>query len=265
MPVDHYRMGLGLEPGITHVHKFGNNPVIATTSDPEDIWDGGGIWLAPTAARIHNIVSTSDVDGKTGSPSSAGARTLRVVGLTSWSTAEESEDITLDGTTNVPTVKSYVIIHRMYVLTSGATSANVGTITATAVDDGTITAQIEATNGQTLMAIYGIPSGFTFFLGRLSATIGKSGGSGAAADIKLLYSPNPDTEETVFLVKSQFGLTTTGTSAFSVRFEPAAMTFVGPGILKMRCKEVTAMLDVSATFDGTLINHVALAAAGKAP
>lgn len=42
-------------------NKFGENSDISTAGN-EDIWDVGGLWVPPTAPRIHNIVSTSASD-----------------------------------------------------------------------------------------------------------------------------------------------------------------------------------------------------------
>jgi len=66
--------------GVTPVTKFGRNPAVGTTE--EDIWSGGGTWVAPTEARIHQISSTSSNDTAGGS----GTRTLLVRGLPDWDT-----------------------------------------------------------------------------------------------------------------------------------------------------------------------------------
>ena len=65
----------------------------------EDIWDGGGLWVAPTEARTHQIKSASTSDD--GDPVGVGARTVRIWGLKSWTAAEIFEDIVLNGTTDV--------------------------------------------------------------------------------------------------------------------------------------------------------------------
>ena len=144
--------------GVTTYNKFGRNTDI-DAGVTADIWDGGYtgdvslIWVAPTQARIHDIKSSSSDDASAG----VGARTILIFGLTDWDTAESTENITLNGTSNVATSNSYVIIHRMRVLTKGATSVNVGVLTATAQSNNTITAQINAGQGQTQMAILAYP------------------------------------------------------------------------------------------------------------
>lgn len=198
----------GKVSGVTAVHKFGSAPAsIQTTAT--DIWSYSitqQVWLAPTAARVHAIASTSDVDGKTGSPTSAGARTVRVYGLTTWGTAESSEVVTLDGTTPVNTGSSYVIIHRMKVLTYGASGPNVGTITATAASDATITATITIGDGQTEMAIYGVPSTQTFYMTHWRVAISKASGAAASVEYLLRVNEQADVLTTVFLRKDDLDL-----------------------------------------------------------
>ncbi len=240
----------GLVSGITSENKFGRNIEI-DSSTLADIWDGGHvtggvspIWVAPTAARTHTIASTDANDTSGGS----GARTIRIWGLTSWSTAEVSEDVTMNTGSPPITSNSYVIINRMEVLTKGATSVNIGTITATATTDLTITAQIRPGQGQTQMAIYGLPDTQTAYLGRLYGNVNKAGGAAGLIDMHLCYNPEPANEATNFLVKHTFGLQTVGTSALTINFE-AYKTFVGPGILKVQAASGTNDMDVSAGFD----------------
>lgn len=236
-------------------NKFARAPFGCQTT-PTDIWDradtGGTqqLWIAPTAARTHQIVSTDVGDAGGG----IGARTVRVVGLTSWSTVEVSEDITMNGTTNVPTVNAYVIIHRMKVLTKGATDVNIGTITATADADTTITAQINAEKGQTQMSMYGIPSTQIAYMGNYYASFNKASGASASVLVQLLFNPEPDAELTNFMVRHTQGLTDTGTSGLDLPFNPPAK-FPGPGILKVQCEATSADRDLSAGFDLILVNN----------
>ena len=249
-------------PGQSSVNKFGHNKEI-DSGVTADIWDGGYtvtsggdalIWLAPTAARIHGIASSSDLDGKTAAPSSVGARTLRVYGLTTWGTAESSEDITLDGTTSVNTASSYVIIHRMKVLTSGSTSINVGEIKATAASDGTITARIQATHGQTEMAIYGVPSTQKAYIGIIYVSVNKSGGAAASADTHILVNENPDVQTTNFIIKHVDGVTVTGTSHLHHSWY-TPVEIIGPAIIKINAVSSVNNNDVAAGFDLILVDN----------
>lgn len=244
----------GRESGKSSVNKFGRAPLGVQTTTT-DIWDRGDatptqqIWTAPTTARTHDIVSTDVNDD--GSPVGTGARTLRVFGLTGWGAAEVSEDITMNGTTNVPTVNAYVIIHRMEVLTKGGTSPNVGIITATAQTDGTVTAQINAGQGQTQMAIYGVPSTQNAFMTSYYAAIEDAAGTPATAEavnMSLLINLEPDVELTQFITKHTKGMNNTGTSDLLHPFAPY-FKIPGPAILKMNGLASAADTDVTAGFD----------------
>ena len=241
-------------PGISTYHKFGRN-IEVDAGVTADIWDGGYtgdvslIWVAPTQARIHDIKSSSSDDASAG----VGARTILIFGLTDWDTAESTENITLNGTNNVATSNSYVIIHRMRVLTKGATSVNVGVITATAQSNNTITAQINAGQGQTQMAIFGIPSTQKVYMERFYANVNKAGGSAGLVDVTLLYNPEPGDEIVNFLTKHTFGLQTVGTSAFTIPYFMPKV-FEGLGILKIQVLSGTNDMDVSAGFDVVLVD-----------
>jgi len=245
--------------GMTSVNRFGRT-TNADTGINTDVWnranvaDNQAIWIAPTQARIHDIVSTSASDD--GSPAGVGGRTLRVFGLTDWDTAETFEDIILNGTTNVPTVSSYVIVNRLKMLTWGATSTNVGTITATAQTDATVTAQIEPSHGQTEMAIYGFPSVQTAFTTSISLTVnkGSSGGINREIDGELLFNPIPDQELTNFLVVGHAGRESSGTASESVPIEPPGI-LQGPGIIKVQITSDTNNVDAAATFNLVLIDN----------
>ncbi len=255
--VSTFDVSLGLVANRHSVNKFGFTDNADSGVDT-DVWDGAAngsvTWVAPTAARIHDIVSTSASDD--GAPVGAGARTIQVYGLTDWDTAEVSEVITLNGTTNVPTANSYVIIHRMKVLTKGATNVNVGNISATAQTDGTVTAYILAGEGQTQMAVYGIPTGsklvvFDYY----ASVVKKTPSSSIESVVKLLFNPDPKTDllnfatKHVNIVNSDFNL--------QHIFEPPN-AFSGPGILKVEVNTDTMNAEVAAGFDAVLVDAAGL-------
>ena len=246
-------------PGHSAVNKFGRT-TNADASDPTDIWDRANatndqaIWLPPTTARIHAIASTDDNDGKTGAPSSTGARTIQVYGLTSWSTAETSEVVTLDGTTGVNTGSSYVIIHRMKVLTSGASGPNIGTITATAATDTTVTAQIQPSEGQTQMAIYGIPSTQTAYMTQYYASVERASPTGVHVDVALLWVFDVTAQPRVGQIKHTISLDQEGSTYVRHAFNPYNK-FVGPGILKLRANASGNDSSVDGGFDLILVDN----------
>lgn len=244
-------------PGHSSVNKFGMNGEV-DSGVVADIWDRGStggtlIWVAPTQSRTHTIASPSPVDTGGG----AGARTVRIWGLVDWDTAEVSEDITMDFASPPVTVNSYVIIHRMQVLTKGSNNSNAGIITATATTDGTVTAQITNGKGQTLMAIYGIPSTQTFYLTDLYGSMNKASGVGASTgyiNVSLLVNPEPQDELLNFVVKHVFGLSLDGNSSQEIDYGIPKI-IAGPAIIKAQAASGTADIDVSAGFDGFLVDN----------
>lgn len=236
------------------INKFGRSTKV-DDGVPTDIWDRSTqpIWLAPVGARIHQIASTSADDTAGG----VGAQMLRIYGLKTWDVYGSSEDVIMDGTNNVATVNSYVIIHRMEVVPgAGQTSVNAGTITATADEDGTITAQIIPLKGQTQMAIYGFPSIQSICIRGFYASILEAdmGVTVRYANLSMLLAPDPILAPTIFLVKHPVAVAMQGANPFRHPYDPPNV-FDGPGILKMQATGSADDLDVSAGFDLTLINN----------
>ena len=246
----------GLVPGVDSVNKFGLAPEGIQTT-PTDIWSRADatatqqIWLAPTAARIHSIVSTSVNDD--GNPVGTGARTIRIYGLKTWDLAETSEDITLDGTTPVNTANSYVIINRMKVLTCGG-NLNLGTISATAATDGTVTAVIAIGDGQTEMAIYGVPSTQSFYMTRWGVHINKTSASITTAEFQLRVNETPNVQSTCFIRKNDSSVQSNGTSSSEKHFDNPAK-IAGPCIIKVQATASAADVDGKSGFDGYLVTN----------
>lgn len=245
--VNKFGRALDCDSGVkTDIHDGANS-----SSFPTAALDERDLWVAPTQARVHAVKSTSTDDD--GAPVGVGARTIKVYGLTSWDTKEVNETITLDGTTAVNTSNAYVIIHRMKVLTKGATNINVGTIYATAATDDTITAQINPGEGQTQMAVYGVSSLETAYLTSYYASAIKFK-TAASVSVSLLLNPTPSTEILNFQVKHTQGLVTTGSNYIRHEANPP-MSFSGPFILKIQADADSADVDVSAGFDLYIVDN----------
>lgn len=246
----------GRVPGMRSVNKYGR-AIDGIQVTATDIWDLANaaatqqIWLAPTAARIHQIKSTSVEDDGTPEGAGSGAQAVRIWGLKTWDSKESSEDVILNGTANVATANSYVIIHRMKVIPVGSTYAiNAGGISATADTDSTVTAYINIGQGQTLMAIYGIGSVETAFICcyQINAHNTANPSTPMEADFTLLINERPDLDTTVFLNKANGGLISTGTSDITRHYRPM-MKVEGPAILKFQALSTLADTEGVAEFD----------------
>lgn len=255
MTDDSLLIALGVYSGISHINKFGRSTNV-DTGIQTDIWDRANAtddedtWVAPTSAVIHNIKSSSASDAGAG----VGARTVQVCGLVDFDTKEVSEIITLNGTTDVPTINSYVMIHRMEVQTKGATNVNVGTITATGVGGGNpVTAQINAGEGQTLMAIYGVPSSQIACMTNFYGSVQKVQ-AGRDVIIRLVSNREPQNELLNFTTKHIFTISGGGTADIQHVFGPYK-EFEGPCIIKMQATGDAENMDVSAGFDLILVDN----------
>ena len=241
----------------TPLNKFGRAPSgVQTTAS--DIWSGCNstptqqIWLAPTAARIHAIVSSS-VEDKAGG---TGATSLIVTGLKTWTSAESSETVTLDGTTPVNTANSYVIIHRMKCVASATTTnvgVNVGTITATAAVNNTVTARVEIGQGQTQMAIYGVPSGYDMWITAVWANLNDAVAA-TRIDLQIRVNENPSTQTLAYINKFDLQLGNSGTSSAAHHYDPP-YKISGPAIVKMQGISSSADTDVSAGWDALIVRN----------
>jgi len=231
----------GIVPGMSVVHKFGRNTDIDSGA-AEDIWDGGGIYVYPTVARIHDLASTSGSDTAAGT----GARTVEVFGLDA-SFNEVSETKTLLGATLVPTTNSYTRMFRIIVRSGGSGGANVGTITATAQVDGTISAQIDPLNNQTLMALYTVPAAKTAYMVMIYHGLLRQ--TAAGVDISMFVRPPGE----VFQLKVSQGSNTQGTT-YSRHDIVVPQAFAAQTDIKMRGDASSNNSDVFGGFDLVLVD-----------
>jgi len=148
----------------------GSNPSVNQSF--ETCWDVGGVFVFPTVGETWEVVSDNANDD--GSPAGTGAQTVLVIGLdTSYNT--QSETVTLNGTTPVPTVRTDWFRPRLAIVTlSGSTRSNVGTITLRVSGGGAVRSTILPTNGQSFNGFFTIPAGFTGFLLRTLPIIPKN-------------------------------------------------------------------------------------------
>lgn len=232
----------GRIPGVATVNKFGRNTDIDTAAE-EDVWDGGGTWNEPSTTQVYTVTSTSADDAAAGT----GARTVQIYGLDSTG-LEANETITMTGLTPVTLTASLQMVHRMVVRSAGSGGVNAGMVTANANTDGNVTAQINAGNNQTLMAVYKIPS--NYIGGCLVSYYGGINRSNTTGSTDVVVKAKPNGE--VWQIKQVNGAIATGGSHLNHRYG-TPQCFDPLTIVKMSMLVSANNMDVSAGFD--LVNY----------
>jgi len=159
--------------GLSHVHKFGAVPAMSQ-NNTGTIWDVNDTtypWSAFSSATTLSVdrASASDAD-----------KQVLIAGLDS-AYNEITETVTLSSATGNATTKSFIRVYRAYMTNGSAT--NVGNVTVKA--STTVVAQITAGKGQTLMAIYTVPSGYSAYILKGAATC--QDGADATGDMFVRY------------------------------------------------------------------------------
>lgn len=164
-------VAVGLNPSASFVWKFGANRDIDILSVPESVWSGGGLYPWQASAVVLEVISDDPTDD--GDPVAAGARTVEVQGLdANW--AMQTETLTMNGVGAVAIPGTWLRVLRAKVITAGATGTNAGTILVRIESAGATLAIIEPGLGQTTMAIYTIPLGYTGYLVQVRSGIMRS-------------------------------------------------------------------------------------------
>jgi len=141
----------GQIPGHTIRNLFGTNPAIGTTFRTP--WENNTALPFLSAEQNLSIVSDSVSDT---------AVSILVTGVDE-SYAQVSETVALNGTTPVVTTNKFFRINDLITVAGNA----VGNVTAS--HGGTVYAKILATYGRNQAAVFTVPLGYSFYLGRIDA------------------------------------------------------------------------------------------------
>lgn len=206
------RLAEGAIAGYSFIEKFGENPEITQTTDPEDIWDGGGIYTWSTTADIDRLSSSDNSD----------TQSIMVVGLdANWE--EVIQFVTLTGQTPVALTTTLIRVYRMrnmgtnniagdvYCFVNGSTTGGIPDTTSD------IRAMIRGDNNQTLMCIYTVPADKTGYLCNGWAAISRAGGVVAVTGE---FSARSRLFGGVFAVQARSACMTTGNSGWDRMYRP---------------------------------------------
>lgn len=144
--------------------KYGANPAVGTSW--ENLWTQGGSPLTNNTATIVEFTSATASDAGAG----AGARTIEFSGVDA-DYIQQTETITLTGTSAASSVGSFLYVHRMKVLTSGSKLSNQGIVSAAV--GGSTMGTIPAGSGQSEMLIRPVPASTIMYMTGLTVAVDK--------------------------------------------------------------------------------------------
>lgn len=169
------RVAQGEIPQYRSVYKFGRVEQFSASDGEVVVWNNGGTYTFPTANGTLSIVSSEAADAV----GQGGATEITIQGLIeNGSNWEEVEEIlTLTGITPVVGTQNFIRVNRMFI-SKGENrdtieGANQGKVTATHSDTALPISSITAFKGQTLQAVYTVPSGWNAFILDADANVGR--------------------------------------------------------------------------------------------
>lgn len=239
------QVALGKIPGVSFINKFGENPEIATNSDPEDIWDFGGIYNFSTAAIIDTISSSSGSD----------TTNITVEGLdVNWDLVIQTVPLTGQSKVVLPT--SLLRVYRAFNSNGDDLIGDVYVYEDTAISIGVpsdaskIRAQIKADSNQTEMMIYSVPAGKTALYMEGFIAISRGGGVSATADMTF----KSRLFEKSFRLKRRISLNTQGSSSWRAVYS-IPIVLPEKSDLIFRCETVSATVGMSGGFQALLFDN----------
>lgn len=186
-------VALGNKQGASLWNKFGYNEDIGIGTEVIASW--GGTFTPLTTATTLDISSSSvnDTDGGTG------CNSIVIYGIDS-DRNEQIEVVTMNGTTTVNTVSTWLGINRVAMYLCGSGQINDGTIDVLAVTGGSTMAQMPADGGVTQQCIFHIPANTNFITEWLMINV-LNKGKDAELTVKMwVYSAISNGKQEVFRV-----------------------------------------------------------------
>lgn len=238
----------GQIPGYSVVDKFGENPVVTTETDPEDIWEGGGLYIydTPGTAPIVSIASSIGTD----------TQDIDIEGL-DINGNEVKQTITLTGSVRAalttPLWRVFRAENQGTTDLAGTVFVYTGTGTVPTIGDPKIRALIDNGNNQTLMAIYTIPLGKVGFLYEGELGLNYTGSVGAGTNFARAYYMSRRLAK-VFKIKKSISLISAASSNYQ---NPRQFPDPIPALtdIKLTVAEVSETMGVWGTFCILLIDE----------
>ena len=234
---------LGSSPGVSHINKFGENPV-SPADTAEDVWSPGGTYSFPATALITSMSQTTNQAALLGAK-------IEIQGLdANWDMVVQTKALNATNTTTVVTLATPLIrVFRAKNLSLVVCDAQIRIHNAGESVDYAV---IDIGDNQTLMAIYTIPAGKTGYMTSYYChNIDAGGKTPTATEVKLMAQNT--TLGHAFAVKHEFGIPEAGPGVqhyFNPYYQFAEKTDI-----KVRTECLDQDGNVHAGFDIILIDN----------
>jgi hypothetical protein len=228
----------GLVPGCSVVNIFGYNASMTTTACL--VWELGNVptqYVYPTAAAQLSIVSSSASD--------TSAKSVLIIGLdASYNLISETK--TLNGTSAVTTVNSYLRVNSVIMTNSVNTGAI--TVTSSSPSASNVVAKIDAGIGKNQAALYTVAAGYTLYGNRFS---GFSAVSGSQYAQWIAKSSNATTGQSFTVAQSPY------LSTYVIQ-RTAPFTFTEKTDIQWQGQASTGTHPIGVNVEGVLISNTAV-------
>ncbi len=226
------------------VNKFGRNAASAA---------GDGIWMPSSAfPSVDNIVpgvatvtSGDDADNKS---ATTGAQTVRLFGLDA-NKFEITEDVTLSGTDNVLSTKTFSRVYRVKVLTAGTGDVNAGALTVSV--GGVTLAYVALGRNQTEQAWYTVPRACIGLIKCVRTSFASTSAT-RSADVEVACTASEDSN--VVTPLNTLSMVTVGTSGPDIKYDPPIRVTEGIDVM-LRCRAISAESEIHASFDMVILRR----------
>lgn len=208
----------GTVPGLEAKRAWGRNDDVDTATAPETVWIDGGLYPFSSLSTDVGlrISSSSAADTAAGT----GARTIVIEGLATPEWVEQTEEITMNGTSTVNSAMEWRRINKVYVKNVGSGGVNAGAITVVTSLGATLVARIVAGAGESQAAVFSV-GGMNYGLitsWNINRVLGSSGGTLGFALLTRTWPGGGSSDDSGWRQRSVLSLVNPGGSTTEEKF-----------------------------------------------
>jgi hypothetical protein len=230
-----YDIAEGNIPDHHEFEMFGYNPDVDISV--EDVWTTGGSYVFPATPQQMELVSSSveDDPDKGSSVAGSGIHTVTLYYLDS-NYEEKTEDIVLDGTTEVTTVATNILrVNKLKAKVVGSSGFAIGTIAIRNLSNSPIYSTIDPTNTRSRNSIWTVPLGRTLYVTSMAGGCGVASASTATITLHASYDHDAEALRTFFLPHAEV-IVGSGTGGI---YRPFEIPLRFPEKTNLKCRATT--------------------------